>query len=223
MKTFQFRHLLYGFLILGFGLFSFSCAPEKPSDAGNSGNSGNVDPSLWHHIRIQVQDLSQKDSSQKDSSQKVSSRVPLGTVNDIQKIAVDIRGENHVYYTGEPLLKEEEGWIGEFDLPQNVLLTFTARAFNSSSREIFQGATSKVLSEQDQSISITLYPIDDGTPLDLPQILKIIKPIKMNVGESEVIQATIGGSGWLDWAFSADQRGGAFDPDLGTLYFGNNP
>ena len=123
------------------------------------------------------------------------------------------------FYMNFDLAKTAGAWTGTLMfLPKDKGLTFTAHAFNSNDTEIFSGSTDQTLSMDNENVSITLVPFDEGGTITLPQILKISIPSEFASGQSSNLSFYVQGNTGeqLSYVLTAEAGGGLFLPVNGT-------
>ncbi|MFP2908341.1 RCC1 domain-containing protein [Pyxidicoccus sp. 3LFB2] len=167
----------------------------------------------------------------------MSLRPGAGTVSalgfsfsDVTSIQVDVRDAP----TGNPLFLNVDlaptptGWAGVLPaLPQNRLLTFVARArginvdadAGTADSVLFNGTTTVALTSAQETVGITLAPINDGATIDLPRIRKISIPGEFALGQSGnitfFVEATANRA--LTYSLTAAASGGSFQPASGSF------
>ena len=165
----------------------------------------------------------------------MSLRLGAGTVSalgfsfsDVTSIQVDVRDAS----TGNPLFVNIDlaptspGWAGTLPtLPQNKLLTFIARArgvnvdadAGTGDSVLFNGTTTVALTSAQETVGITLVPINDGATIELPRIKKISIPGEFSLGQSGnitfFVEATANKA--LTYSLTAAAAGGSFQPASG--------
>jgi hypothetical protein len=104
-------------------------------------------------------------------------------------------------------------------LPKGKPVTFLAKAFNSSNTLLFSGSTDQTLTADNQVVTLTLAPINDGQTITLPRITRITIPgafpqdKRGNISFS--VSATTGEK--LSYVINGAAGGGSFMPQRGSI------
>lgn len=186
-------------------------------------------------VLIDVDESSSKAVPQGPSA--LSFRVGAGDVaalgfsfSDVTSIQVDVKDAT----TGNPLFVNIDlaptatGWAGVLpSLPQNKPLTFVARArgvnadadAGTGDSLLFNGSTTVTLTSSQETVGITLVPINDGATIELPRIKKISIPGEFALGQSGnitfFVEATANRT--LTYSLTAAAGSGSFQPATGSF------
>jgi hypothetical protein len=197
------RHLFLFLIVLSLSSL-LACSNSSPAGPGDKTTSATVS--------VDVHVLSQ---AQSKASQKF-----LGTINDITSITVDVKKGGTFLITGQQLTYSGGIWSGILEnLPIDPSLTFIGHAFNASAVEIFTGETVQAMTGTNDSITILMAPVDDGVPVMVPRITKIIVPAEIVTSSTVTIGIWVEASSGetLNHATTAASGGGSFSPSSGTI------
>jgi len=141
---------------------------------------------------------------------------------DITRIRIDVKetSTGTLIYENFDLTKADSKWSGTLPfLPKGKPVTFLAKAFNSSNTLLFSGSTDQTLTADNQVVTLTLAPINDGQTITLPRITRISIPAffpedkRGNISFS--VSATTGEK--LSYVINAASAGGTFSPQRGSI------
>ncbi|MGK5092355.1 hypothetical protein WDW89_10145 [Deltaproteobacteria bacterium TL4] len=123
------------------------------------------------------------------------------------------------YITAQALTKTNEAWSGTLNnLPVGNSLNFVGHATNASNVEIFTGMVTYTLTGTNDTLSLSLNPVDDGVVLLLPKIT-ITALNAVNTEASSTIQVAVEGNSGetLAYLITPAVGGGTFNPSSGNL------
>lgn len=147
----------------------------------------------------------------------------LGTLDDVQKINVDIQqAGNSLIPGGQDIYQTDGVFSGTIsNLPKDVELTFIAIATNFAEATIFSNELlphTQTLIGDSNSITLSLYSIDDGTSVDLPQVsVKVEQTGKISRGESSPIRFWLSSNKEEVLDYEIGGNGFNFSPGSGTM------
>lgn len=122
--------------------------------------------------------------------------------------------------SAQDLIKNGETWTGTLnDILIGPLLTFTVHAYDASSKELYSGTTHQIITGTDDSVAVTLVPVDDGSSNVFPIITKIEKPQEIGKSKTASIKFYVEGSSGeqLNYQITGALNGGTFNPNSGSV------
>jgi alpha-tubulin suppressor-like RCC1 family protein len=141
---------------------------------------------------------------------------------DVTLLRVDVQdaATDKPIYVNFDLVLSDTGWTGTLPhLPKDKELAFIAHAYNSDSRALFSGSTNQTLTQDNETVGISLAPSNDGAVITLPRIKKILIPREFAFSQSGNISFFIEANvkEKVTYAISAAPDGGSFLPSNGSL------
>lgn len=155
-----------------------------------------------------------------NSNVMAASRAPLGTINEVVSVKVEVYDNATPLVTGQCLTSVGGVWSATIaGLSTGKALTFRGHAFNSSSLEIFTGTAVQALSGINDSVVINMSVIDNGVSTALPKISGITVPAQVVTSGTATMSVSVeGGSNeTLTYVITAATGGGIFTSSSGTI------
>ncbi|MGK5094514.1 lectin-like protein [Deltaproteobacteria bacterium TL4] len=159
-------------------------------------------------------------STEPASARFLSTAKAKGVVGDVTKITITVKNDTTAVVTDQPLTQTASDWnVTLTNLPIGVALTFEAHAVNVTNVEIFNGSTQQTLAETNNTVTLTLAPVDDAAAPTLPKITQIANPAKVIVSKTATVSVQIGGTAGekLTYQVTAATNGGSFTPASGDI------
>jgi alpha-tubulin suppressor-like RCC1 family protein len=140
---------------------------------------------------------------------------------DVTRIRIDVKeaSTGTVIYENFDLTKTDNKWSGTLPfLPKGRLIIFLAKAFNGTT-QLYGGSTEQTLTGNNETVNISLAPLNDGQTITLPRITRITIPgafpqdKRGNISFS--VSATTGEK--LTYVINGAAGGGTFSPQRGSI------
>ncbi|HEX2571720.1 MAG TPA: PA14 domain-containing protein [Polyangia bacterium] len=104
-------------------------------------------------------------------------------------------------------------------LPRDRQLSFEAHAYDKDANDLFDGTTTVRLTQDHQTVAISLAPYDDGATYTIPRITRVAVPTAVGSGSDSAITVSVTATAGetLDYQITAAPGGGQFNPPAGSL------
>ncbi|HEX8437802.1 RTX toxin [Archangium sp.] len=143
------------------------------------------------------------------------------TFSDVTRLRIDVldKDANAPIYINFDLALSAGEWTGKIPfLPKNKLLSFSAKALNSSGDVLFKGTTEQTFTKSG-SVVIALGAANDGQTISIPRIKKISVPSAFGSDQSGnvsfSVEANTGDT--LSYEITSEAGSGTFFPTSGTI------
>ena len=170
-----------------------------------------------------MQQVLYPDGRSTDVADGPSSLAYLGAATDIDRVEVTVTEGLVNLITSQQLLYELSSYSTTLvALPIGPELVITAKGFDVTGTEIYNGSQTITLTGLETTLAINLMPIDDGKVNRMPKVTAITTPAEIEramTGDVSVeIAGEIGDS--FECQFSPDATGGYYTPEVITITLG---